>query len=668
MDEKFAKELELLDLVVNGISLFDNGITSFIKEAGLYLGKNISKKIFPLPKKLIEYLNSLQYKDANEIEELLPKLFAADLDEYNNKKRVKKIVIIVDTYEELWSNKDRKYNSCNPDKWLREIAVNLDAPYLFVIFTREPIIWDKCQFRGKIEQKELSGLSDKEAEEFLESYSIREEDIKKQIIKNAQGLPLYLYLDVQTYLRLEKPTVKDFEQSTKQEILERFVKHLNNEERELLNLLSHPISFDKELANALIEKFLKENYIDKLNVFLQLSFIKYENEEFKIHKLVREHILKSQLKEYNDKVEEFLFDYYQNFFKDLELEDFKNQNKEKFNEYLYRAYYHKKNYTSILEQIKWINGIFKKIYDAGYYDELLKIHKDLSKNISEKDVKNADEIVLFYNNFAWLYETIGEYDKPQELYKKALKLGENILGKEHIYTLMTYNNLALLYKTIGKYKKALDLYTKTLKITQKIVGEDNLDIALICNNIATLYIAMGEYEKAKKFMQKSVNINEKILGEEHIDMAISYNNLGQLYKSLGEYDKALELSKKSLKIREKILGKDHPKTAKNYNNLGELYNLMGEYDKAKENYEKALKIKKKVFGEEHPDTATIYNNLGTLYVTIGELEKAKIFLQKAVNIMKKTLPDDNPYLNKILENLETIKNFDIYKNILNKRR
>jgi len=228
------------------------------------------------------------------------------------------------TYETLWSNKSRLDDKCNPDAWLRDLISNLDMAYLLALFGREELKWQECGFNGEIEQKELKGLSNNEADEYLKQSNVKEPEIREQIIKNADGLPLFLYLEAQTYKRLQNPTVADFEKSEKREILERFIEHLHENERDLIKLLAHPISFDTNLIEVLLKEFLNLGYLDYMDSFLSLSFFTKEENSYRMHSLVREHVLTFQDKNYFTKVEEFLFSYYESFFKDLELKDFKN--------------------------------------------------------------------------------------------------------------------------------------------------------------------------------------------------------------------------------------------------------------------------------------------------------------------------------------------------------
>jgi len=79
---------------------------------------------------------------------------------------------------------------------------------------------------------------------------------------------------------------------------------------------------------------------------------------------------------------------------------------------------------------------------------------------------------------------------------------KKVLGEEHPSTAISYNNLAELYRNIGEYQKAEPLYLKALNIREKILGEEHPSTATSYNNLAGLYRNIGEYQKAEPLYLK----------------------------------------------------------------------------------------------------------------------------------------------------------------------
>ena len=246
------------------------------------------------------------------------------------------------------------------------------------------------------------------------------------------------------------------------------------------------------------------------------------------------------------------------------------------------------------------------------------------------------------DNLASLYRVMGEFAKAEPLLQEALRTRQKILGSEHPDTAVSLNNLGELYETMGEYAKAEPLYQEAIQIWQKILGSEHPDTATGLNNLALLYQAMGEYAKAEPLLQEALRIRHKVLGPEDPDTAASLNNLAVLYWAMGEYAKAEPLYQEALQIWQKVLGPEHPATAKSLNNLGLVYQAMGEYAKAEPLLQEALRIRQKVLGPEHPETAESLNNLAMLYYATGEYGKAEPFYREALRILQAVLGPEHP--------------------------
>jgi len=74
-----------------------------------------------------------------------------------------------------------------------------------------------------------------------------------------------------------------------------------------------------------------------------------------------------------------------------------------------------------------------------------------------------------------------------------------------------------LYFSQGKYEQALPLYQEALKIREQVLGKQHPDYAGSLNNLATLYYSQGEVDKALPLFEQAVEIFVKVLGEQHPD-------------------------------------------------------------------------------------------------------------------------------------------------------
>jgi tetratricopeptide (TPR) repeat protein len=264
-------------------------------------------------------------------------------------------------------------------------------------------------------------------------------------------------------------------------------------------------------------------------------------------------------------------------------------------------------------------------------------------------VDHTEKLNISMEDTAYLLNDAGlylkhhaEYAKAESLYRRDLKIYEEVFGPEHPLVATSLNNLGTLYESQGKYAEAEPHYQRALKIYEKAYGHENRFVATSLSNLGLLYHLQGKYTEAEPLYQTALKILEKISNDKHPDVARSLNNLGGLYYSQGKYTKAEPLYRKSLEIREKALPPKHPDIAESLNNLALLYQNQGKYSEAEPLYQRSLEIREKVLGPEHPRFAQTLLNLGTLAYDQGNKTEGVRMLQRAYKIYYDKLGPDHP--------------------------
>ncbi|MDR2861864.1 MAG: tetratricopeptide repeat protein [Syntrophobacterales bacterium] len=117
-----------------------------------------------------------------------------------------------------------------------------------------------------------------------------------------------------------------------------------------------------------------------------------------------------------------------------------------------------------------------------------------------KDMESED-FARMLHNAARIYYKQGDYAKALEWYEKALKIRENVLGKEHPDTAMTYNNMAVVYADQGDYAKALEWFCKSYRIRFHKLGENHPNTKTTKNNMRTAYNNAGFQEPFDEWLE-----------------------------------------------------------------------------------------------------------------------------------------------------------------------
>jgi CHAT domain-containing protein/Tfp pilus assembly protein PilF len=210
-------------------------------------------------------------------------------------------------------------------------------------------------------------------------------------------------------------------------------------------------------------------------------------------------------------------------------------------------------------------------------------------------VASADQqlaISLNLNYLAQLYLNEGRYAEAEPLFKRALAIGKKLLEpndpdlmtsitsqkvREGVVVYVTdLNNLGALYYNQGRYAEAELLDKRALAIGEKLLGAD----ATRLNNLGTLYRAQGRYAEAEPLFKRALTINEKAHVPGNPLIAYTLTNLALLNRLQGRYAEAEQLYKRVLEIREKLLGPNHPDVARSLTGIAEVYREQGLYTTA----------------------------------------------------------------------------------------
>lgn len=607
-------------------------------------------------KKEISRLPNLEPAD---IDELLPVYWAYDLaDHLQNCSE--SAVIFIDTYEALWEKERDKGSFNDRDKWLRKLVENIQKSCMWVICGREALRWEEVDedWNNHLNQRKIGKLPEKDAINLLEQCGITEKDIQKVLIKSSEGVPYYLELSIDTYRKIKKkkqPAPEDFAK-VPDGIFCRFVKYLDREEKATLIVLSGPRYWDRELFETLVDKFKTEYPATCFSELHGFSFITVDDKgKCSMHQLMRKSLQEYQERQnpsIQKKVHIFMFKYYSEKLREIDIKQITNENEKA----LIEAFYHGKVIfeNKELELFNWYKEKVEIFFKAGLWKFILPLHYEVLKMLETKLGKGHPEFRNCLINLAQLHHRVGQYKEAKELYERSLKLFEHDVSVDKKELSITLNNLAVLYKDMGMYREALNNYERALELHKEVFGANHSSIAITLNNTGELYRIIGEYEKALEVHQCALQMRIKNLGVDHPSVAISFNNMALVYINKREYEKALPLLKSALEITKKNLGPNHYNIASYLNNLGEVYHHLGRYEEALNAYQRAEEICEDVLSSNDISFAKIFNSMASTYQDIGEHKKSIELYQRSLNILESNFGNIHPYFATTLSNMASV--------------
>ncbi|GHO50830.1 FxSxx-COOH system tetratricopeptide repeat protein [Ktedonospora formicarum] len=290
-----------------------------------------------------------------------------------------------------------------------------------------------------------------------------------------------------------------------------------------------------------------------------------------------------------------------------------------------------------------VNLIFPDVEHATWLQcERVLSHALLSaKHIDEYQIQSPQAAHLLYRT-AWYLKERARYIEAEPLYKQALQIVEQKLGREHLNVAYILNGLAELYRERGRYAEAEPLYHHALEIMEQQLGREHLDVAYPLVNQANLYVDQGKYTDAERLYWRALRIIERELEPAHALVAYPLNGLATLYYQQSKYREAEELYKKTLEIREQQLGPEHALVTYSLYGLANLYRELGKYAEAEPLYQRASSITEKQLGPEHPEGASSLNNLANLRTDEGRYTEAETLYQQALRIREQQLGLEHP--------------------------
>ncbi|TCJ34159.1 phosphotransferase [Parafrankia sp. BMG5.11] len=238
----------LTDIVdtVAGLPVFGTarGLLKLLERGGADMRRRMRVRRDPTLTVLDELPNS-------ELADAVTFLFAEDLRASSDDKPY---VIIIDSHEALVPNPVRAGRGQLADVWLRDLVAQFDRG-LVVIASREPLRWELTEpsWEDHITVCGIDGLPMEARLELLDAGGIADPVQRQTIATASAGLPFYLNLAVDTHLQTGGRISGD--PVSQQEILARFLQHVESTEIRTLEILSPARIFDYDIFQTLAATF-----------------------------------------------------------------------------------------------------------------------------------------------------------------------------------------------------------------------------------------------------------------------------------------------------------------------------------------------------------------------------------------------------------------------------
>lgn len=609
---------EYADLIMEGLGAFVPGVSLLVKGANALnkttseIGEFLKKK----PEEYKELVKEMDGMDGQSILNRFPEYFARDL-EYNIKTTQTPVVIMLDTYEKLVDTYCTIGYQSTADHWLREQIVDMVPGVMWVIAGRERLDWAQkdSSWEGMIDEHRLGDLGEKDTKLFLEAAKIPQ-NLWDEIYKLTEGTPAFLDICVEDYYLLKSRNNTEItmsmlagKSSKKEDLLERFLRYMDTEEKELAEVQAMFGVWREEQVKRVC-KHIYGRFNERLyKESLEHSII-YVNEQkqYYMHDLVRKFIVKYMepsikkmmylevvniIKEGDDNYSlayEFLAADVERYI--LQLSDVDLTVKEyitvyeNFKQLDFRCYAYDSKKKNQLEQ--YMRDVFRKRYVK---DEL---YEKIDEKYALSQMRRRENNENYYV-YEVLKSVYGETDSMTLNY--MLTLGD-ACSEEKMFAIRELEDAEQNGWDVESVKKRVEYYTywerefigSWYEIGRQSIGFENLEFIHSLSNVISLYVDLGNQEKALELGRLRKEKYYELVGPKH-EFAILENYwYGCLLERYGLIEDARECYENYLHEAEEISTEHWTRHVLACKEILVFYHATRDVEKISMIYQKVIKL------------------------------------------------------------------------------
>lgn len=148
-------------------------------------------------------------------------------------------------------------------------------------------------------------------------------------------------------------------------------------------------------------------------------------------------------------------------------------------------------------------------------------------------------------NVATAYRFLGKYEESEKLYGKAEELYGKLLEPGDMLWASLYNNSSILYNAMGEFEKSKEKLLFALKIVENVPGRE-LKTGITLTNLGQAYFELHDFKQAEEALHRAEKIFEQYSDKKDSHYCGCANALGALYHVLGQNEMAVRYYEEAL--------------------------------------------------------------------------------------------------------------------------
>jgi tetratricopeptide (TPR) repeat protein len=202
------------------------------------------------------------------------------------------------------------------------------------------------------------------------------------------------------------------------------------------------------------------------------------------------------------------------------------------------------NHSITLGSMRWVSWCYSK---AGQPEQALAVALQVQEKAELAGNIDPAQQARDWHDLGHIYDGLGELDKAESLYLKAMDIWESGAEPNYEELANTLRGLSMIYGQRGDLAKTAHARNRSLAIYEELLGDEDAKLAPYLHDAADANLQVGEVDKAAEQFSRSLKINQANLAPDHRYIAQDYFGLGKA-KSADSPDEALTMFEKARDI------------------------------------------------------------------------------------------------------------------------
>ncbi len=257
----------------------------------------------------------------------------------------------------------------------------------------------------------------------------------------------------------------------------------------------------------------------------------------------------------------------------------------------------------------------------------------------DRDLREAPEVEAELRlTIGDVYQLLGQYEKAETMYRRALALHRKLLGNEQPVVAQLLNNLGVTLVEQDRLAEADQLYVEALDLRRRLMGPTHASVSESLHHRAFLLRRQGKLPQAEEAIRESLTIRRATPGHDARAIAESMQGLATILFREGKLSEAEQTLREALAVQTPLLGAESAAVADMLEDLGLVLAAQGRQAEAERSLAEALDKLRKVLGDTHPDTITCMAMLLNTLLAEGKYAQAEPLARECWLAREKKMP------------------------------